>query len=88
LYDCEFPYEPYPEVISYEKLQDGTLKLTIEAVWEIRMLDQAITSELMIKSMVIWSKNRKAEHKKNTAFAVFFIYKKLFISSNLEYHFI
>ena len=51
LYDCEFPYEPYPEVISYEKLQDGTLKLTIEAVWEIRMLDQAITSELMIKPM-------------------------------------
>ena len=51
LYDCEFPYEPYPEVISYEKLQDGTLKLTVEAVWEIRMLDQAITSELMIKPM-------------------------------------
>ena len=51
LYDCEFPYEPYPEVISYEKLQDGTLKLTIEAVWEIRMLDQAITSEVMIKPM-------------------------------------
>ena len=51
LYDCEFPYEPYPEVISYEKLHDGTLKLTIEAVWEIRMLDQAITSELIIKPM-------------------------------------
>ena len=29
----------------------NTLKLTIEAVWEIRMLDQAITSELMIKPM-------------------------------------
>ena len=28
-----------------------TAKLTIEAVWEIRMLDQAITSELMIKPM-------------------------------------
>ena len=41
----------YPEVISYEKLHDGTLKLTIEAVWEIRMLDQAITSELIIKPM-------------------------------------
>ena len=51
LYDCEFPYEPYPEVISYEKLHDGTLKLTIEAVWEIRMLDQSITSELIIKPM-------------------------------------
>ena len=51
LYDCEFPYEPYPEVISYEKLHDGTLKLTIEAVWEIRMLDKAITSELIIKPM-------------------------------------
>ena len=66
LYDCEFSYEPYPEVVSYEKLQDGTLKLTIEAVWEIRMSDQAITSELIIKPMgdgsfqylsnkVIWS---------------------------------
>ena len=38
---------------NYDKdvLKDGTLKLTIEAVWEIRMLDQAITSELMIKPM-------------------------------------
>lgn len=51
LYDCEFPYEPYPEVISYEKLDDGTVKLIVEAVWEIRMLDQAITSELIIKPM-------------------------------------
>ena len=34
-----------------KKLHDGTLKLTIEAVWEIRMLDKAITSELIIKPM-------------------------------------
>ena len=34
-------------MVTYEE----ALKLTIEAVWEIRMLDQAITSELMIKPM-------------------------------------
>ena len=50
-YALALMFEEYPEVISYEKLQDGTLKLTIEAVWKIRMLDQAITSELMIKPM-------------------------------------
>lgn len=34
LYDCEFPYGPYPEVVSYEKLENRKLKLVIEAVWE------------------------------------------------------
>lgn len=51
MYDCEFPYEPYPEVVAYEELADGTLKLTVEAVWEIRMLDRAIISELVVKPL-------------------------------------
>lgn len=51
LYDCEFPYEPYPEVVKYEKQEDGTIKLTINAVWTIKMLDKAITSELVVRPL-------------------------------------
>lgn len=51
LHDCEFPYEPYPEVISYEELGDGKLKLVVEAVWKIEMLDQAFRSELVVEPL-------------------------------------
>lgn len=50
-YEYQFPYEPYSEVISYEKLNDGKLKLVIEAVWEIEMMDQAIKSELVVEPL-------------------------------------
>ncbi len=50
MYDCEFPYGPYPEVISYEELGDGKLKLIIEAVWERKMLDQVFKSELIVET--------------------------------------
>ena len=50
-YEYQFPYEPYSEVVSYEKLNDGKLKLVIEAVWEIEMMDQAIKSELVVEPL-------------------------------------
>lgn len=62
LYDCEFPYEPYPEVVSYEELGDGKLKLVIEAVWEIEMLDQAFRSELVVQQI----ENGKVRYVSNT----------------------
>lgn len=51
LYDCEFPYEPYPEVVDFEEQEDGTLKLIIEAVWVKKELDQAICSELVVRPL-------------------------------------
>ena len=50
-YEYQFPYEPYSEVVSYEKLNDGKLKLVIEAVWEIEMMDQVIKSELVVEPL-------------------------------------
>ena len=51
LHDAEQPYEPYPEVVAYEKQEDGTLHLSIEAVWERKMTDHAITSELIVRPL-------------------------------------
>lgn len=48
LYDFEFPYEPYPEVVAYEIEDDGHMKLTINAVWTLEESDCAITSELVV----------------------------------------
>lgn len=48
LYDCELPYEPYPEVVDYEEQSDGTLKLFIQAVWERKEQDCALFSELVV----------------------------------------
>lgn len=44
-------YEPYPEVVSYEKMDDGKIKLIINAVWERTMQDNAMTSELVIQPL-------------------------------------
>lgn len=49
LYDSEVPYGPYPEVVAYEEQEDGTIKLYIEAVWERKMSDCAIASELVVR---------------------------------------
>lgn len=50
-YECESPDEPYPEVVKYEEQEDGTIKLTINAVWTRKMLDKAITSELVVRPL-------------------------------------
>lgn len=49
--DAELPYGPYPEVMSYEKQEDGTIRLFIEAVWERKMTDHAVTSELVVRPL-------------------------------------
>lgn len=51
LHDAEQPYKPYPEVVAYEKQADGTLRLYIEAVWERKMTDHAVTSELIVRPL-------------------------------------
>lgn len=51
LHDCGFPYEPYPEVVDYEKLGDGTIKLTVNAVWFSGLTDQAVVSELIVRPL-------------------------------------
>lgn len=49
LYDCGFAYGPYPEVVDYEELDDGNIKLTVNAVWIREMTDASISSELVVK---------------------------------------
>ena len=45
------PYEPYPEVISYEEQADGTIKLMIQGVWIMENSDRVISSELVIRPL-------------------------------------
>lgn len=49
--DAEMPYGPYPEVVDYEELENGDIKLIVEAVWARKHLDQAIRSELIVRPM-------------------------------------
>ncbi|SHK68201.1 DUF6070 family protein [Hespellia stercorisuis] len=51
MYDAEFAYEPYPEVTACEEQEDGTIKLTINAVWERKLLDCAFVSELVVRPL-------------------------------------
>lgn len=51
MYDAEGAYEPYPEVVEYDKQDDGTIKLTVEAVWTIKNMDQAFISELVVRPL-------------------------------------
>ncbi|MCI8639603.1 MAG: hypothetical protein HFG41_10845 [Coprococcus sp.] len=51
IYDCEFPYGPYPEVVGYEEQEDGTIKLLVEAVWERKESDLAFSSELVVRPL-------------------------------------
>lgn len=51
LHDAELPYGPYPEVTDWEELDDGTVRLTVEAVWERKGLDCAVQSELVVRPL-------------------------------------
>lgn len=51
LYDCGMPYEPYPEVVSYKRQEDGSLKLLVQGVWIREMEDKAAVSELVVKPL-------------------------------------
>lgn len=50
-YDAEFPYEPYSEVTAYENREDGTIELTVEAVWIREKLERAMSSELIVRPL-------------------------------------
>ncbi len=45
------PDIPYPEVIAYEENQDGTIKLTVNAVWPKENLGKAFCHEVVIRPM-------------------------------------
>lgn len=50
--DCaSSPNIPYPEVISYEKNEDGTIKLTINVVWPEKYLEKAFCHEVVIRPL-------------------------------------
>lgn len=51
LHDAELPYGPYPEVTACEEQADGTICLTVEAVWERKGLDSAVRSELVVRPL-------------------------------------
>lgn len=51
MYDAIPPYEPYPEVISYEEQPDGTIKLFVKAVWTRKMEECAWLSELVVRPL-------------------------------------
>ncbi|RHR25685.1 hypothetical protein DWX43_17420 [Clostridium sp. AF19-22AC] len=52
MHDAETPYEPEPEVTACEEQEDGTLKLTVNAVWQMEMQSCAFTSELVVRPLV------------------------------------
>ena len=45
------PCIPYPEVTAYEENQDGTIKLTVKAVWPEKNLENAFTHEVVIRPL-------------------------------------
>ena len=50
--DCaSSPNIPYPEVISYEKNEDGTIKLTVNVVWPEKYLEKAFCHEVVIRPL-------------------------------------
>lgn len=51
LEDSEYSYPPYPEVTAYEIQADGTVKLTVQAVYITQLTDQAVTSELVVRPL-------------------------------------
>ncbi len=49
--DANLPYGPYPEVVNYKEEEDGTICLSVEGVWERKMTDRAVTSELIVRPL-------------------------------------
>ena len=50
-HDAQMPYVPYPEVVGYEEMEDGNIKLIIEAVWVEEKEDRALKSELIVRPL-------------------------------------
>lgn len=51
LYDCYFPTYPEPEVIDYHRNEDGTITLTVNAVWDWENNDTAFRHEVVVRPM-------------------------------------
>lgn len=50
MFDCGFtPYTPIPEVVDCQKNQDGTLTLTVEAVWPEENTEKALSSQVTVR---------------------------------------
>lgn len=45
------PYIPYPEVVGYEKNQNGTIKLTVKAVWPEKNLAKAFCHQVVVRPL-------------------------------------
>ena len=45
------PYIPYPEVVSCEEKQDGTIKLVVNAVWAEKNMERAFCHEVTIRPL-------------------------------------
>lgn len=51
-YDCaSSPNIPYPEVVSYEENEDGTVCLTVNAVWPKENMEKAFCHEVTVRPM-------------------------------------
>lgn len=51
LYDCCMPQFPKPEVMDYKENEDGTITLTVNAVWEWNDNDHAFSHEVVIRPL-------------------------------------
>lgn len=51
-YDCaSSPNAPYPEVVACEENEDGTLRLTVNAVWPKENMEKAFCHEVVVRPM-------------------------------------
>lgn len=51
VYDCGTGSIPFPEVVDYVENEDGTLTLTVEAVWMEEKNDRALTHEVVVRPL-------------------------------------
>jgi len=50
-YEVEYPEIPYPEVVSYMENSDGTLTLTVNAVYPEENTSRAFTHEIVVRPL-------------------------------------
>lgn len=43
------PSTPFPEVVKYEENADGTITLTVHAVWPVRHMAAALSHEVVVR---------------------------------------
>lgn len=51
LFDCESPSIPYPEVVDHKDNEDGTMTLTVNAVFPDKNVSKAFTHEVVIRPL-------------------------------------